>query len=124
MKLGIRAFPSHASSVRTTASESPVSRVEAFQTTRSGVFGPHGQGVSSPPSVTVLRSALKRAYLVSPGENTESEGHAVRVVGVVIVGVAVVVDIAEVVGVTGIRRTLPPPVRNRTTIQDLTRAGF
>ena len=57
-------------------------------------------------------------------ENTESEGHAVRVVGVVIVGVAVVVDIAEVVGVAGIRRTLPPPVRNRTTIQDLTRAGF
>lgn len=49
-------------------------------------------------------------------EVAESEGHAIGVagvviVGVVIVGVAVVVHITEVVGVAGIRRTLPPVVR-------------
>ena len=52
-------------------------------------------------------------------EVAESEGHAigvagvviVGVAGVVIVGVAVVVHITEVVGVAGIRRTLPPVVR-------------
>jgi len=37
--------------------------------------------------------------------------HAIGVAGVVIVGVAVVVHITEVVGVAGIRRTLPPVVR-------------
>ena len=42
-------------------------------------------------------------------EVAESEGHAIGVAGVVIVGVAVVVHITEVVGVAGIRRTLPPP---------------
>ena len=42
---------------------------------------------------------------------TESESDAIAVVGVVIVGVAVVVHITEVVGVAGIRRTLPPVVR-------------
>ena len=44
-------------------------------------------------------------------EVAESEGHAIGVAGVVIVGVAVVVHITEVVGVAGIRRTLPPVVR-------------
>ena len=41
----------------------------------------------------------------------ESEGHAIRVAGVVIVGVTRVVHIAEIVGVVAIRRTLPPVVR-------------
>ena len=44
-------------------------------------------------------------------EVAESEGHAIGVAGVVIVGVAVAVHITEVVGVAGIRRTLPPVVR-------------
>lgn len=47
-------------------------------------------------------------------EVAESEGHAIAVAGVVIVGVAVAVDIAEVVGVAAIRRTLPPVVRRTT----------
>ena len=52
---------------------------------------------------------------------TESESDAITVVGVVIVGVAVAVDIAEVVGVAAIRRTLPPVVRRTiATKQDLT----
>ena len=45
----------------------------------------------------------------------ESEANAVGVVGVVIVGVAVAVHIAEVVGVARIRRTLPPPIRSTKT---------
>ena len=45
----------------------------------------------------------------------ESETNAVGVVGVVIVGVAVAVHIAEVVGVARIRRTLPPPFRSTKT---------
>ena len=49
------------------------------------------------------------------GLNAEAEGHAIRVVGVVIVGVAVAVHIAEVVGVARIRRTLPPPFRSTKT---------
>lgn len=54
-------------------------------------------------------------------EVAESEGHAIGVAGVVIVGVAVVVHITEVVGVAGIRRTLPPVVRRTiATKQDLT----
>lgn len=45
----------------------------------------------------------------------------ITVAGVVIVGVAVAVDIAEVVGVAAIRRTLPPVVRRTiATKQDLT----
>ena len=42
---------------------------------------------------------------------TESESDAITVVGVVIVGVAVAVDITEIIAVARIRRTLPPPVR-------------
>lgn len=45
----------------------------------------------------------------------ESEANAVCVVGVVIVGVAVAVHIAEVVGVVRIRRMLPPPIRSTKT---------
>ena len=44
-------------------------------------------------------------------EVAESEGHAITVVGVVVVGVAVAVDITEVGSVVRIRRTLPPVVR-------------
>ena len=39
---------------------------------------------------------------------TESEGDAIRVRGVVVVGVAVAVDITEVGAVAPIRGTLPP----------------
>ena len=45
----------------------------------------------------------------------ESEANAVGVVGVGLVGVAVAVHIAEVVGVARIRRTLPPPFRSTKT---------
>ena len=40
----------------------------------------------------------------------ESQGHQIVVVGVVVVGVAVVVDVAEVVAVTGVCRSEPPVV--------------
>ena len=49
--------------------------------------------------------------LISPKGVTTTDLHAIGVAGVVIVGVAVVVHITEVVGVAGIRRTLPPVVR-------------
>lgn len=45
---------------------------------------------------------------------TESEANAIRVVGVVVVGVAVAVDITKVVGVGCIRRPLPPIVRRQS----------
>lgn len=54
-------------------------------------------------------------------EVAESEGHAIRVAGVVIVGIARVVHIAEVSRVVAIRRTLPPVVRRTgKVLQDLT----
>ena len=56
-------------------------------------------------------------------EVAESEGHAIGVAGVVIVGVAVVVHITEVVGVAGIRRTLPPVVRRTIDLFDLAVSG-
>ena len=46
---------------------------------------------------------------------TESESDAITVVGVVIVGVAVAVDITEIIAVARIRRTLPPVVSGGTT---------
>lgn len=46
---------------------------------------------------------------------TESESDAITVVGVVIVGVAVAVDITEIIAVARIRRTLPPVVSRATT---------
>lgn len=46
---------------------------------------------------------------------TESESDAITVVGVVIVGVAVAVDITEIIAVARIRRTLPPVVSGATT---------
>jgi hypothetical protein len=55
-------------------------------------------GTASPPS---------GGYCVRPC-CAESEGHAIGIAGVVIVGVAVAVDIAEIRGVAGIRRALPP----------------
>ena len=42
-----------------------------------------------------------------------AERHAIRVAGVVVVRVAVVVHIAEVRAVGGIRRTQPPVLRTR-----------
>lgn len=42
---------------------------------------------------------------------TEAEAEAISVAGVVVVGVAIAVDITEVVGVARIRRDLPPVVR-------------
>lgn len=45
---------------------------------------------------------------------TESESDAITVVGVVIVGVAVAVDITEIIAVARIRRTLPPVVSGAT----------
>ena len=54
-------------------------------------------------------------------EVAESEGHAITVAGVVIVGVTRTVHIAEIVVVVGIRRTLPPVVRRTgKVLQDLT----
>ena len=54
-------------------------------------------------------------------EVAESEGHAIGVAGVVIVGIARVVHIAEVSRVVAIRRTLPPVVRRTgKVLQDLT----
>ena len=46
---------------------------------------------------------------------TESESDAITVVGVVIVGVAVAVDITEIIAVARRRRTLPPDVSGATT---------
>ena len=68
------------------------------------------------------KPSLCKKVLISPKgvtttdlcEVAESEGHAIRVAGVVIVGVAVAVDITEVVGVAVTRRTLPPVVRRTT----------
>ena len=70
-------------------------------TTSDGVFWPLQKVLISPKGVTTTDLC----------EVAESEGHAIGVAGVVIVGVAVVVHITEVVGVAGIRRTLPPVVR-------------
>ena len=58
------------------------------------------------PKLTLLYDAI----LQNP-EKCPWIDHAIGVAGVVIVGVAVVVHITEVVGVAGIRRTLPPVVR-------------
>lgn len=55
-------------------------------------------GTASPPS---------GGYCVRPC-CAESEGHAIGIAGVVIVRVAVAVDQAEIRGVAGIRRALPP----------------
>ena len=52
----------------------------------------------------------------------ESEANAAGAVGVVIVRAAVAVHIAAAVGVSPIRRTLPPPVRRtRQQYHDRTR---
>ena len=50
---------------------------------------------------------------------TESESDAITVVGVVIVGVAVAVDITEIIAVARIRRTLPPVVSGATFVLHL-----
>ena len=60
---------------------------------------------------SLLSPPLTGRDLRDTRSNAEAEGHAIGVAGVVIVGVAVVVHITEIVGVAGIRRTLPPVVR-------------
>ena len=61
--------------------------------------------------MTLLSPPLTGRDFADVGLNAEAEGHAIRVVGVVIVGVSRTVHIAEIVGVAAIRRTLPPVVR-------------
>ena len=54
---------------------------------------------------------IKLLSSTNPYGFTESGRQPIRIIRIVIVGVAVVVHITEVVGVAGIRRTLPPVVR-------------
>lgn len=106
--MSYRTIAHHASSVRLTTSEVPVAGKGIFQTIypevlafRQGTSPPSAKGTISPNGVTTT----------DPYEVAEAEGHAIRVVGVVIVGVSRTVHIAEIVGVAAIRRTLPPVVR-------------
>lgn len=70
----------------------------------------HRQG-TSPPSAKGTDFTQWGFTTTDLYEVAESEGHTIRVAGVVIVGVTRVVHIAEIVGVVAIRRTLPPVVR-------------
>lgn len=94
-EMSYRTITHHASSVRLTTSV--------------GVFW-LGSREQALPLQKVLISP-KEVTTTDLCEVAESEGHATRVAGVVIVGVAVAVDITEIVGVARIRRTLPPVVR-------------
>ena len=77
-----------------------------------GMFWPKGREQALPlQKVLISPNGVTTTDLY---EVAESEGHAIAVAGVVIVGVAVAVDIAEVVGVAAIRRTLPPVARRTT----------
>lgn len=58
-------------------------------------------------------SSPKLLFVTNPNGICEIRSHAIRIVSVVIVGVAVGVDIAEIVVVVVIRGTLPP-IRSRT----------
>ena len=51
------------------------------------------------------------SYFVEPIQYAKAEAHAVRVARIVVVDVAIVVDTAEVAGITDVRRTKPPVVR-------------
>lgn len=65
----------------------------------------------------LLKKALIHAlwrYYVEPIKIAKSEAHAVRVVSVVVVDVAIVVDVEEVVGIVNVRRTEPPVVSGAT----------
>lgn len=106
--MSYRTIAHHASSVRLTTSEVPVAGKGIFQTIYPEVLA-FGR----------VQALLLQRVLISPNgvtttdpyEVAEAEGHAIRVVGVVIVGVSRTVHIAEIVGVAAIRRTLPPVVR-------------
>ena len=81
-------------------------------TTSDGVFWLGSREQALPPQKVLI--SPKGVTTTDLCEVAESEGHAIAVAGVVIVGIAVAVDIAEVVGVAAIRRTLPPVVRRTT----------
>ena len=86
-------------------------------TTSDGVFW-----LGSREQALPLQKVLISPKGVTPTdlcEVAESEGHAIGVAGVVIVGVAVVVHITEVVGVAGIRRTLHQLFAETVTITGL-----
>jgi len=51
------------------------------------------------------------SYFVEPIQSAKAEANAVRVARIVVVDVAIVVDTAEVAGITDVRRTKPPVVR-------------
>lgn len=62
---------------------------------------------------TMVFSSPKLLFVTNPNGICEIRSHAIRIVSVVIVRVAVGVDIAEIVAVVVIRGTLPP-IRSRT----------
>ena len=51
------------------------------------------------------------SYFVEPIQSAKAEATAVRAARIVVVDVAIVVDTAEVAGITDVRRTKPPVVR-------------
>lgn len=76
-----------------------------------GLFRAFATGSVSP--FTMVFSSPKLLFVTNPNGICEIRSHAIRIVSVVIVGVAVGVDIAEIVVVVVIRGTLPP-IRSRT----------
>ena len=71
-------------------------------------------GMVEGPGQFAIRGGILDVYSPAadrPFRAAESEGHAIRVGRVVVVGVAVAVDITEVGRVAAIRRALPPVVR-------------
>ena len=109
------------SSVRLDPSEHPVSGAGTFPSMCRDILA-RRPGTSS-PSVKAIDFTPIGATTSEPYEVTESEGHPVGVAGVVVVGVAVAVHIAEVGVVAAIRGSLPPPVSG-ATIQSLTHGIF
>jgi len=65
-------------------------------------------GVSPQVALLLSQGSLVRKPTVFDPSYYEIGGDSIRIVSVVIVGVAVVVDIAEIVAVVVISRTLPP----------------
>ena len=74
-----------------------------------GLFRAFATG--SVPPFTMVFSSPKLLFVTNPNGICEIRSHAIRIVSVVIVGVAVGVDIAEIVVVVVIRGTQPPPGR-------------
>ena len=62
------------------------------------------------PFVLTLIS-FRRGITLSRHFCTKSEGDAVTIIGIVVIDVTVVVDIAEVVAIIVVRRTKPPVAR-------------